>query len=95
MERVFKIIALIVIAAAGSLSVSGKNYIVSADSMHGTNYMACVDSADYYIKKELWQDAEYFTLKALKTEPGNSANWLLWSNLGEIRMRLGKYRRCL
>ena len=59
--------------------------------MHGTNYMACVDSADYYIKKELWQDAEYFTLKALKTEPGNSANWLLWSNLGEIRMRLGKY----
>ena len=86
-----KIITLILIASAGSLSASSKDNIGSPDPGHGSNYMACVDSADYYIKKEIWPQAEFFTLKALKTEPGNSANWLLWSNLGEIRMRLGNY----
>lgn len=51
-------------------------------------YIAAVDSADRYIAHERWADAERMTLKALQTEPANKSNWLLWSNLGDIRMRM-------
>lgn len=91
MKKVIKIVTLILIASVGLSFASAQNSIKGPTPAPGGSYMACVDSADYYIKKEIWPQAEFFTLKALKTEPGNSANWLLWSNLGEIRMRLGNY----
>ncbi len=48
-------------------------------------YVQLADSADYYIRHERWNDAERVTVKALKTEPANKSNYLLWSNLGIIR----------
>lgn len=52
-------------------------------------YIQYVDSADYYIRRELWNQAEDMTIKALKTMPANKLNYLLWSNLGDIRSRKG------
>lgn len=54
------------------------------------DYIAAVDSADRYIDHERWADAERMTLQALKMDPANKSNWLLWSNLGDIRMRSGR-----
>ena len=54
-------------------------------------YMQYVDSADYYITRELWEDAERVTIAALKLSPGNKLNKYLWSNLGEIRCSCENY----
>lgn len=51
-------------------------------------YIQYVDSADYYIKKSKWDKAEEMTIKALKSRPANKLNYLLWSNLGDIRTNL-------
>lgn len=53
-------------------------------------YLALVDSADNYIKRERWTDAEQTLLSALRLEPGNFTNSLLLSNLGVVRTNLGK-----
>lgn len=58
-------------------------------------YLALVDSADNYIKRERWADAENTLLSALRLEPGNFANALLLSNLGVVRTRLGKTEEAL
>lgn len=49
-----------------------------------TEYVALADSADQYIKKENWEKAEYYIRKALKQEPANKSNYLLWANLGMV-----------
>lgn len=54
------------------------------------SYIQYVDSADFYIKRKMWNDAERMTLGALKQFPANKLNYLLWSNLGDIRLALGK-----
>ncbi|MDE6408789.1 MAG: tetratricopeptide repeat protein, partial [Muribaculaceae bacterium] len=47
-----------------------------------------VDSADYYSAHKRWEDAERATVNALRLKPANKTNWLLWSNLAEIRNNL-------
>jgi len=54
-----------------------------------TEYMAMADSAEYYIKKEAWQDASRCLETALKSSPANPLNGMLLSNLGIVRTRLG------
>lgn len=54
-------------------------------------YIQYVDSADNYIKREKWSDAERMTIAALKTKPASKLNHLLWSNLGDIRTRMEDY----
>ncbi len=54
-------------------------------------YIQYVDSADNYIKRENWRDAERMTIAALKAKPANKLNYLLWSNLGDIRTRMEDY----
>lgn len=54
-------------------------------------YMQYVDSADNYIRIENWEAAERMTIAALKTMPANKLNYLLWSNLGDIRTRQENY----
>ena len=44
-------------------------------------YEALADSADNYIRREKWEEAERVIISALKVEPGNFANSLLFSNL--------------
>ncbi len=74
-NRFIKIFALIIIGNCAVLNGSAQSYI------------EYVDSADYYIKREMWNDAERMTVNALKKSPANKLNYLLWTNLGEIRMR--------
>lgn len=52
-------------------------------------YLQLADSTDNYIKKERWKDAERVIKKALRLDPANSANFLLFSNLGIVRTHLG------
>lgn len=52
-------------------------------------YVEYADSADRYIRNENWVDAERVIVKALKLEPANKSNYLLWSNLGIVRNRMG------
>ncbi len=57
---------------------------------HAVEY---ADSADRYIRNENWVDAERMIVNALRLEPANKSNYLLWSNLGIVRDRIGNTRR--
>ncbi len=81
MNRIRQFIAIIGFCLAGTLSAQ--------------TYIQYVDSADYYIKRELWDKAEEMTIAALKKMPANKLNYLLWSNLGEIRSRKGETDKAL
>lgn len=54
-------------------------------------YIALADSADYYIDRKMWTHAERVIIKALRHEPANKSNYLLWSNLGMVREQTGNY----
>lgn len=54
-------------------------------------YVELADSADYYIDRKMWDDAERTIIKALRHEPANKSNYLLWSNLGIVREEKGNY----
>lgn len=54
-------------------------------------YIELADSADMYMKHENWPAAERIIIKALRHEPANRSNWLLWSNLGVVRTHLDNY----
>ena len=54
-------------------------------------YVELADSADRYMRLERWADAERVIIGALKHEPANPSNWLLWSNLGVVRTHRENY----
>lgn len=58
-------------------------------------YVSLADSADNYIKRERWEDAERVIIEALRHEPANPSNWLLWSNLGVVRTHRDNYEGAL
>lgn len=58
-------------------------------------YIELADSADYYIKHERWDDAERVIVRALKHEPANKSNFLLWNNLGLVRSHLNRYEESI
>lgn len=55
-------------------------------------YLALVDSAHNYMKKQRWLEAESTIISALRLEPANYTNSLLFSNLGVVRTEQGKYK---
>lgn len=63
--------------------------IICPGQAFSRTYEECLDSIDFYVKVDRLRDAERLTIEALRMEPANKSNWLLWSNLGEIRNRLG------
>lgn len=54
-------------------------------------YIELADSADVYMKNERWGDAERVIVNALRHEPANKSNYMLWSNLGTVRTNMGDY----
>ena len=54
-------------------------------------YIELADSADNYIKHERWNDAERTLVAALRSDPANKSNYLIWSNLGYVRTQLNDY----
>ena len=72
-----------IVAAAFMLSVSG----VSA---YGQEYKDLVEKAMDYTRKDSLQQAEQLYQQALKLDPKNARNALLFSNLGTVQRRMGK-----
>ncbi len=62
----------------GSANSSDKTDIANS------RYIQLADSADYFIKKQNWSEAEKYTLAALRNRPADKLNYLLWSNIGQI-----------
>lgn len=58
-------------------------------------YIALADSADRYIRHEKWDEAERTIIEALRLEPANFSNSLLFSNLGIVRTNRGDYSAAL
>lgn len=58
-------------------------------------YEELADSADIYIRNERWDDAERTIINALRLEPANFSNSLLFSNLGVVRTNQGRYEEAL
>lgn len=58
-------------------------------------YIALADSADRFIKNEQWFEAEKTIIDALRLEPANFSNSLLFSNLGIVRTNRGAYKDAL
>ena len=56
-----------------------------------TEYLQLADSARYYIAREQWSEAARCTRKALRLEPANAGNIMLFSNLGLATGMEGKY----
>lgn len=73
---IFKVIGVIVLG-------------LSSIQSYSQTYIQYVDSADYYIRREMWDKAEEMTVAALRKMPANKLNYLLWSNLGDIRSSKG------
>ncbi len=77
------IFALLLVACCGNAEASSPRYI------------ALADSADTYIRNEKWTEAERIIIEALRLEPANFSNSLLFSNLGVVRTRRGDYKSAL
>lgn len=67
------------------------SFLVAHAQKLSENYIMLADSADYYIEKKMWTDAENAIIRALKLEPANKSNFLLWSNLGIVRENQNNY----
>ena len=72
-----------IVATAFILSVSG----VSA---YAQEYKDLVEKAMDYTRKDSLQQAEQLYQQALKLDPKNARNALLFSNLGTVQRRMGK-----
>lgn len=76
----YKSILTIILLASG----------MSANAQQSEAYLERVDSADTYIARQRWTDAERVLKDAMRMEPGNINNSLLLSNLGIVQHRQGK-----
>lgn len=54
-----------------------------------SRYLLLVDSAENYIKRESWEKAEILLIEAMREEPANFHNAMLFSNLGLVRENTG------
>lgn len=68
-----------------------ETFCAFADNVDTPKYLEYVDSAEYYIRRELWGDAERMTVAALRQKPAQKVNYILWSNLGDIRSAQENY----
>lgn len=80
-----KIPFIIIFIVLGSVTINASQ----------NRYLELADSADYYIKEELWNKAEEKIMAALRLEPANFNNSLLLSNLGIIQVQKGEYDKAI
>lgn len=68
--------------------------LLTVGTAHATSpeYLALVDSADNFIRHQRWMEAESTIISALRLEPANYTNSMLFSNLGVVRTEQGKYK---
>lgn len=65
--------------------------VMAETTISDSKYYQLADSARYYIAKERWSDAARCTREALRLEPGNAGNVMLFSNLGLASGMEGKF----
>lgn len=58
-------------------------------------YIELADSADYFIARENWDKAETTIIKALRLEPANFSNSLLFANLGYVQTQKGELGKAI
>ena len=89
LRRILVLITLMTGAACTMAQAVSNNM---ADSIPvSERYLQLADSARYYIFKEQWGEAARCTREALRLEPGNVGNVMLFSNLGLATGMEGKY----
>lgn len=64
---------------------------VCASAQTASDYYQLADSAQYFIGKEQWGDAARCIRKAMRLEPANVGNVMLFANLGLATGMEGKY----
>lgn len=77
-RSVFSFIATIGAACAMAQAAPG---VGNVDNTYNS-YLELADSARFYIAKEEWSEAARCTREAMRLEPGNPGNIMLFSNLG-------------
>ncbi|MDE6552777.1 MAG: hypothetical protein K2K98_07455, partial [Muribaculaceae bacterium] len=68
-----------------------------SDSAEYTRYLELADSAKYFIGKEDWSEAARCTREALRIDPGNVGNIMLFNNLGlaaGMEGKIGEAMQC-
>lgn len=88
-----KCILGLAIAFSGSLHASGASGENPRDP--ADRYYQLVDSADHCLRMEQWSKGESYITRALRSDPGNSGNTLLFSNLGVCQTQQGKLEKAL
>ena len=58
-------------------------------------YLELADSADFYMARENWIQAENKIMEALRLEPANFTNSMLLANLGLIQTHKGEYDKAI
>ena len=58
-------------------------------------YLELADSADFYLARENWIQAENKIMEALRLEPANFTNSMLLANLGLIQTHKGEYDKAI
>lgn len=77
-----------------TIIIAASAMLATPDDLPATlrpDYIQMADSADWYIAREMWPDAKRCTIEALRRDPSNFNNAMLFSNLGIINLNLGLY----
>ena len=73
------------------ITISAVCALASGAQTLTATYVQYADSADRYIEAKDWVRAENMIIKALRHEPANKSNFLLWSNLGIVREHMDNH----
>lgn len=85
MKRIVVITMILMGAACAIAQAAVFNAVAgqdSADTSTYNRYLQLTDSAQYFIGKEQWSEAARCTREALRLDPGNVGNIMLFNNLG-------------
>lgn len=78
-------------AACVNTQTASANVPAADKPQSGTSYYQLADSAQYHIAKEEWKESARCIREALRLEPANPGNAMLFANLGLAAGMEGKY----
>ena len=81
----------IILPIVAACAIAQAAAVMAADVVPDSKYYQLADSARFYIARERWSDAARCTREALRLEPANAGNVMLFSNLGLATGMEGKF----
>ncbi len=97
-KRIKTLILLVGAACAmAQAAAATQNISLATDTPEYKRYLQFADSAQYFIAKEEWSEAARCTREALRLDPGNVGNVLLFNNLGlaaGMEGKIGEAMQC-